>query len=68
VKTLFSSKANRDAAAKAAKADGQVVRCYSVRAQRINPKYVVDSGVSGPTEFGDELEFFKTLYSFEVLA
>jgi hypothetical protein len=67
MKTTYSVKANRDAAAKALKAQGIAVRCYSYRAQRINPKYVADSGVSGPTQFGDELEFFSTLYMFEVL-
>jgi hypothetical protein len=67
MKTTFCSKANRDAAARALKAQGVAVWKYSARAQRINPKYVADSGVSGPTQFGDELEFFSTLYMFEVL-
>ena len=66
MKTTFCSKANRDAQAKALKAQGFAVRSYSVRAQRLNPKYVADSGVSGPTAFGDDLEFFSVLYMIEV--
>ena len=67
MRLLFCSKANRDAKAKALKAQGFQVVKSSIRNQQINPKYVADSGVSGPTQFGDDLEFFGALYSVAVM-
>ncbi len=65
LRTLFHVKENRDAeyVDRGGKASG--LKKTSIRAQRINPKYVADSGVQGPTAFGDELEFFPVLYSIE---
>ncbi len=62
MRLLFSNKANRDAHAKELKARGYKVVKSSVRNQQINPKYVADSGVSGPTQFGDDLESYSALY------
>ena len=63
MRLLFSSKANRDAAAKARKLAGQKVVKSNIRNQTINPKYVRDSGQFGiPTAFGDDLESYGALY------
>ena len=62
----YCNKANRDAVAKELVARGHKIRKYSVKNQMINPKYVQDSGVSGPTQFGDDLETFSTLYMIAV--
>ena len=66
MKHTYSVKANRDARAKELKRLGFGVRLYSIKNQRLNPKYVRDSGVFGPTQFGDDLEHFSTLYMIAI--
>lgn len=65
LRPLWSKKENRDRAFVEAGGTKAGLRKTSIKSQLINPKYVEDSGVKGPTAFGDDKEFFGTLYSFE---
>ncbi len=64
MRELYTSKANRDGRARELKASGYAVKRGVTGAQRINPKYIRDSGCFGISPaFGDELESFSQLYS-----
>jgi hypothetical protein len=60
----WANKENRDKAFIEAGGTAAGLKKTSTRNQLINPKYVEDSGVSGPTKFGDDTEMFSVLYSF----
>lgn len=64
----FQSKANRDAAAAAAKAQGLTVAKRSSRNQVLNPDAVEDyDGPTAPNGFGGSApEFFSVVYALEL--